>query len=133
MKPVKARTTRALPHGCRINICDNSGAKILKITAVLRHKTVLGRYPEAAIGDIVMGSVVSGKPDVRKTVVYAVIVRQKKEYRRYDGTRVKFEDNAGVVLKDNEGTPKGTMIKGPIAREVAERWPMVSKLASVIL
>lgn len=133
MKPVKARTTRALQHGAWVDITDNSGGKILKITAVLGHKTVLGRHPEAGVADVVMGSVVSGKPDMRKTVVHAVIVRQKKEYRRFDGTRVKFEDNACVVLKDRDGTPKGTMIKGPIAREVAERWPLVSKLASVIL
>ncbi len=133
MKPVKARATRALPNGSWVDVCDNSGAKILKITSVLRHKTVKGRNPEAAIGDIVMGSVKSGKPELRKTVVYAVIVRQKKEFRRLDGTRVKFEDNACVLMKDKDGNPKGTMIKGPIAKEIAERWPMVSKLASVIL
>lgn len=133
MKAVKARATRALPHGSWVDVCDNSGAKILKITSVLRHKTVKGRNPEAAIADIVMGSVVSGKPEIRKTVVYAVIVRQKKEFRRLDGMRVKFEDNAAVILKDKDGNPKGTMIKGPIAKEVAERWPLVSKLASVIL
>ncbi len=133
MKPVKARMTRALPHGTWVDVCDNSGAKILKITTVLRHKTVKGRFPEAAIGDIIVGSVKSGKPEMRKQVVYAVIVRQKKEFRRLDGTHVKFEDNAAVVLKDRDGNPKGTMIKGPIAREVAERWPLVSKLASVIL
>ena len=133
MKPVKARATRALPHGSWIDVVDNSGAKTLKITSVLRHKTVKGRYPEAAIADIVMGSVVSGKPEIRKTVVYAVIVRQKKEFRRLDGTRVKFEDNAAAVLKDEFGNPKGTMIKGPVAKEVAERWPAVAKLSTMIV
>jgi large subunit ribosomal protein L14 len=133
MKPIKARATRALPNGSWVDVVDNSGAKVLKITSVHRHKTVKGRNPEAAIGDIVSGSVKSGKPEMRKTVVYAVIVRQKKEFRRLDGTRVKFEDNAAVILKDKDGNPKGTMIKGPIAKEIAERWPMVAKLASVIL
>jgi large subunit ribosomal protein L14 len=133
MRPIKARATRALPHGSWVDICDNSGGKILKIITVLRHKTVKGRNPEAAIADIVMGSVVSGKPEIRKTVVFAVIVRQKKEFRRHEGIRVKFEDNAAVILKDRDGNPKGTMIKGPIAREVAERWPMVAKIASVVL
>ncbi|MBT5342362.1 50S ribosomal protein L14, partial [Candidatus Woesearchaeota archaeon] len=59
--------------------------------------------------------------------------RQKKEFRRADGTRVKFEDNAAVVLKDNKGNPKGTIFKGPIAKEAAERWPAVAKVASIIV
>jgi large subunit ribosomal protein L14 len=133
MKPIKARATRALCHGSWVDVCDNSGAKVIKITSVLRHKTVKGRYPTAAICDIFMGSVVSGKPEMRKTVVYAVLVRQRREFRRLDGTRIKFEDNACAVLKDKDGNPKGTMIKGPIAKEIAERWPMLSKLASIIL
>ena len=70
---------------------------------------------------------------MRKQVVPAIIVRQKKEFRRADGTRVKFEDNAAVVLKDEKGNPKGTLLKGPIAKEVAERWPAVAKLADMIL
>ncbi|MCP4340711.1 MAG: hypothetical protein GY799_17945, partial [Desulfobulbaceae bacterium] len=67
----------------------------------------------------------------RKTVVYAVIVRQKKEYKRPDGTRVSFEDNAAVVLKDEKGNPKGTIFKGPIAKESASRFPAVAKVASI--
>jgi large subunit ribosomal protein L14 len=70
---------------------------------------------------------------MRKQVVFAVIVRQKREYRRPDGTRVKFEDNAAVVLKDDKGNPKGTIFKGPIAKEAAGRWPAVSKVASIIV
>ena len=66
-------------------------------------------------------------------VVPAVIVRQKKEYRRPDGTRVCFEDNAAVVLKDEKGSPKGTIFKGPIAKEAAERWPEIAKVASIVI
>jgi large subunit ribosomal protein L14 len=63
-----------------------------------------------------------------------VIVRQKKEFARPDGTKVQFEDNAGVILKDIRlGLPKGTIIKGPIAKEVAIRWPAVAKIATAIL
>ena len=68
-----------------------------------------------------------------KGVVFAIIVRQKKEFRRPDGKRVKFESNAAVVLKDDKGNPKGTIFKGPIAKEACNRWPGVAKVASVIL
>ena len=80
-----------------------------------------------------MASVKKGKPGVRKTVVMAVIVRQKKEYQRPDGTRIKFEDNAAVVLKDKDGNPKGTIFKGPIAKEACERWPGIAKVASIVV
>jgi large subunit ribosomal protein L14 len=66
-------------------------------------------------------------------MVYAIIVRQKKEYRRPSGMRIKFEDNAAVVLKDDKGNPKGTIFKGPIAKEASERWPAIAKVASIIL
>ena len=70
---------------------------------------------------------------MRKQTVYAVIVRQKKEYRRPDGTRIKFADNTAVVLKDEKGNPKGTIFKGPIAKEACDRWPGIAKLASIIV
>lgn len=132
MKSIKATIPKCLPHGARVETCDNSGAKMLKIFSVKGHKTLKGKMPSARVGDLVQASVVKGRPDMRKTVVWAIIVRQKKEYRRMDGTRVKFEDNAAVVLKDDKGNPKGTQIKGPVAREVMERWPSVAKLASVV-
>ena len=133
MQAVKARITRALPVGTQLKTCDNSGAKVLKITSVKRHKTVKGRRSAAGIGDMVTASVKSGKPDMRKQVVFAVIVRQKKEYRRPDGTRIKFADNSAVVLKDDKGNPKGTIFKGAIAKEACERWPGIAKVASVIV
>jgi len=133
MKPVKSKTTRGLPVQSFVFTCDNSGAKLLKIVSVKGHKTVRGRYPAAGIGDLVLASVKKGKLEMRKTVVPAVIVRQKKEFRRPDGTRVKFEDNAAVVLKDDKGNPKGTIFKGPIAKEVAERWPAIAKVATNIV
>lgn len=133
MKDVKARIPRALPHTARVIACDNSGAKILKIIAVKGYKGRTGRMEAAGIGDVIFASVVEGKPDMRKQVVQAVIVRQKKEFRRLDGTRVKFEDNAAAVLKDDFGNPKGTMIKGPVAKEVSERWPAVAKLSNMIV
>ena len=129
MQPLKSHVTRALPVYCNIETCDNSGAKILKIFTVVGLKTVKGRISSAGVGDLIQASVVRGRPDMRKQVVFAVIVRQRKEYRRQDGMRIKFEDNAAVVLKDDKGNPKGTIFKGPIAKEAAERWPGVGKVA----
>ena len=71
---------------------------------------------------MVMASVVKGKPEMRKQTVLAVIVRQKKEYKRKDGTRIKFEDNAAVIVKDEKANPKGTILKGAVAKEAIERW-----------
>lgn len=133
MKAVKAHVTRALPLGAEVETCDNSGAKVVKIFSVLGHKTRKGRSPAGGVGDMVMAAVKKGRPDMRKQVVFAIIVRQKKEYRRPDGSRVAFEDNAVVVLKDEKGNPKGTIFKGPIAKEVAQRWPAVAKVATVIV
>ena len=133
MKSIKATIPKCLPHGARVETCDNSGAKMLKIFSVKGHKTLKGKMPSARVGDLVQASVVKGRPDMRKTVVWAIIVRQKKEYRRMDGTRVKFEDNAAVVLKDDKGNPKGTLIKGPVAKEVTMRWPAVAKISKVVV
>lgn len=133
MKAIKASIPRAIPLGCKLEACDNSGAKILKVFGVKGMRTRKGRIAAAGIGDMVVASVVKGKPDIRKQVVFAIIVRQKKEFRRPDGMRVSFEDNAAVVLKDDKGNPKGTLFKGPIAKEAAERWPAISKVASIII
>ena len=133
MKAVKATISRALPTGTEVETCDNSGAKVLRLFTVMGQKSVSGRRTAAGVGDLVMASVKRGKPDMRKQVVLAIIVRQKKEYRRPDGTRIKFEDNAAVVLKDEDGNPKGTIFKGPIAKEACERWPGVAKLARMIV
>lgn len=135
MQALKARVPAALNHNTYLEAADNSGAKMCKITAILgsRGRTVKGRQPAAGVGDAIMVVVKTGKPDVRKQVIQAVIVRQKKEFRRPDGTRVAFEDNAVVLLKDEFGSPKGTLIKGPIAKEVAERWPSVAKIAMQVV
>ena len=130
---LKSKVTRALPHGAVITVCDNSGAKIIKVISVKTLKTRKGGMPAAGVGDLIMASVRKGKPEMRKKVVLAVVVRQKKEYRRPDGMRIKFADNAAVVLKDDKGNPQGTIFKGPIAKEACERWPGIAKIASVIV
>ncbi len=133
MQPLKARVTRALPVYSKVETCDNSGAKLLKIFTVVGLKTVKGRIASCGVGDLIMASVQRGKPDMKKQVVFAVIVRQRKEYRRPDGTRIKFEDNSAVVLKDDKGNPKGTIFKGAIAKEACDRWPGIAKIASVVV
>ena len=133
MKGMKANITKSLSVGANVETCDNSGAKIVELYSVKRSKTVKGRMPSAGVGDLIKASVIKGRPEIRKQVVLAVVVRQKKEYRRPDGTRIKFEDNAVIILKDDKGTPKGTIFKGPIAKEVAVRWPAVAKVATIIV
>jgi len=133
MQAVDARVTRAIPVGAVIDACDNSGAKRLKVFSVMSHKTRKGRFPAAGVADMVMVSVQKGRPDMRKKTVLAIIVRQKKEFRRSNGTRIKFEDNAAIVVKDDKGNPQGSLIKGPVAKEVTIRWPLVAKLANVVV
>ena len=134
MKSIKAHVSRGLPSGSTIHIADNSGARIAKIITVKSYKTRTRKKQCAAIADLCTCNVIAGKPDMRHKVVPVVIIRQKQGYKRADGTTVKFEDNAGIVLRDVKlGMPKGTVIKGPIAKEVAIRWSQLAKIASMVL
>ena len=74
----------------------------------------------------------SGKPAIRKKVERAVIIRVKKEYKRKNGVRIKFEDNAAVLV-DKQGLPKASEVKGCIAKEVGERFPKIAGIASVVI
>ena len=133
MKGVAARLTKGLNVGSLMLASDNSGARIVKITGVMGGKSKRGRQQYAKIGDWVKVSVRKGDPKIKGQLFDAVIIRQKKPYRRNTGQRVAFTDNAVALLKDEIGNPKGTMIKGPVAREVHERWKEVAKLASMIV
>jgi len=132
MRARKSKIPRPLPTGARLVCTDNTGARELEIISVKGYKGVRRRYPAAGIGDIVVVSVKKGAPDIRKQIHYAVIVRQRKEYRRPDGMRVKFEDNAAVITDPN-GNPKGSEIRGAVAREAAERFSKIGSLASSII
>ena len=101
-----------------LNVADNSGAKKVRCFRVM--KGLKRRY--AGLGDVVMASVQDAIPhgNIKKgDVVKVVIVRTAKEYRREDGTYIRFDDNAAVIIND-EGEPKGTRIFGPIARELRD-------------
>jgi large subunit ribosomal protein L14 len=131
MKAIKADITKSLSKGSRLVCADNTGARELQIISVKNYRGTRRRQPKAGIGDIVVVSVKKGDPDMRRQVLDAVIVRQKKPFRRPDGTRVMFEDNAAVIIDENE-EPRGTEIRGPIAREVADRFGPVASTAKII-
>jgi len=133
MKPVSARPTRAFNLGAQMIAADNSGAKIVKLVGVKKGKSRKGRQNYAKLADWVKVSIRKGVPDMKGKVFDAVIIRQKKPYKRKTGERIAFEENAVAILKDDKGNPKGTQIKGPIAREVLERWPSVGKIAKIVV
>ncbi|MCJ2555724.1 MAG: 50S ribosomal protein L14 [Candidatus Thermoplasmatota archaeon] len=132
MKGIAGRQTRGLPKGAYLDCIDNTGARVVQIVEVPKYHGRLRRYPSAGIGDLLVVSVKKGTPEMRKQLVYAVIVRQRRPFRRSDGVMVQFEDNA-VVITTPTGETKGTDIKGPVAREAAERWPRIAATASMIV
>lgn len=118
--------------GTRLKVTDNSGAKEAMIIGVPGIKTRLRRLPSASVGDMVVVTIKKGNADLVGQVMTAVVVRQKKPFRRPDGTWVAFEDNACVIVTP-DGAPKGTEIRGPIAKEAAERWNRLSSIASIVI
>ncbi|MEK6897772.1 MAG: uL14 family ribosomal protein [Nanoarchaeota archaeon] len=132
MKAVGAKTTAGLNLGARLIAADNSGAKIVRLVSVKGGKGKKGRQGRAKIADMVKVSVKKGIPDMKGKVFDAIIIRQKKPYRRLNGERIAFEDNAAAILKDDKGNPKGTQIKGAVAREIMERWQSVAKIAQFV-
>ncbi len=102
----------------KLKVADNTGAKVIECFKVLGGT----RRRYAYIGDIIVASVKTAEPRgiVKKgEVVKALIVRQRKETRRKDGSRIRFDDNAAVIVDGME--PKGTRIFGPVAREIRDR------------
>ena len=103
----------------RLKVADNSGAKEIMCFRVLG-----GSFRRTAgVGDVIIASVKSAAPGgaVKKgDVVKAVIVRTRKQYRRPDGTYIRFDDNAAVIINEQK-QPKGTRIFGPVARELREK------------
>jgi large subunit ribosomal protein L14 len=108
-----------IQHESRLKVADNSGAReILTI-----HVTGGSRRRFGGVGDVIVATVKSAQPNagVKKgEIVRAVIVRTAKEYRREDGSYIRFDDNAAVLLDGETTNPKGTRIFGPVARELRE-------------
>lgn len=128
----KPKISRGLPVGSILKCADNTGARGLRLIQVMGYKGRLRRLPSASIGDRITVSVKRGTPDMRKKIFHAVVVRQRKPYRRADGVWVQFEDNAAVIITP-EGEMKGSEIRGPVAKEAAERWPRIASAASIII
>ncbi|MFA5355428.1 MAG: 50S ribosomal protein L14 [Candidatus Paceibacterota bacterium] len=117
----------------KLKVADNTGAKMVKVF------TILGgtkrRYAE--IGDVIVCAVKDAEPrrTVKKhEVTRAVVIRQKKEYKRQDGTYIRFDDNACVILEGKTKEPKGGRVMGPVPREIKEKgFEKIANLASEVL
>ncbi|XP_022088539.1 60S ribosomal protein L23 [Acanthaster planci] len=127
----KFRISLGLPVGAVINCADNTGGKNLFVIAVKGVKGRLNRLPAAGCGDLFVSTVKKGKPELRKKVIPAVVIRQRKPFRRRDGVVLYFEDNAGVIV-NNKGEMKGSAITGPVAKECADLWPRIASNAGSI-
>lgn len=116
-----------------LKVADNSGARIVQCFRVLGGTRA--RY--ARVGDVIVGAVKESEPrkPVRKhDVVRALIVRQKKELRRQDGSYIRFDDNACIILEGKTKEPKGGRILGPVAKEVKEKgFDKVASLAEEVV
>ncbi len=128
----RPKISRGILAGSIVKCADNSGARELRIIQVLQYKGRLRRVPSAAVGDMVTVSVRRGTPDMRRKIFQAVLVRQRRPYRRSDGVWVQFEDNAAVVMTP-EGEMRGSEIRGPVSKEAAERWPRIASASSIIV
>ena len=107
-------------HQTRMRVADNTGAREIMCIQVLAG----GNKQYAEVGDIIVASVKTAQPggaDKKGDVVKAVIVRTAKEYGRPDGSHIRFDDNAAVILTTDGSNPRGTRIFGPVARELRER------------
>ncbi len=132
MKAVGSKITKGINHGALITCADNSGAKVLRVFAVKGYKGRKRRQLKAGVGDVVLCSVRKGTPKIKQETPLAIIIRQKKEIRRPDGTRIKFEDNAAILVNE-KNEPRGSEIKGPVAKEVVKRFPSIGKIASIVV
>jgi large subunit ribosomal protein L14 len=133
MKAISAKATRGLNIGSIVEATDNSGARIVRIVSIKKGKSTKKRQGYAKIADWVKVSVRKGDPKIKGEVFDAVVVRLRRPWKRKTGERIAFSDNAVALLKDEKGNPKGTQIKGPIAREVQERWVSVAKLSRMVV
>ena len=131
IRVVTRRITRALPTGAIVTVADNSGARLIMVISVKGHKTRLRRLPAAKVGDMIVCSVKKGSPKLRRQIVHAIVIRQKKPYKRADGSWISFEDNA-VVITNEAGEPRGSEIRGTVSKEAADAWPRIASAARMI-
>jgi len=128
----RPKVARGVQTGTVLKCSDNTGARMLRLVQVIGYKGRLRRLPSAGVGDLILTSVRKGTPDMRRKLFRAVLVRQRMPFRRAEGVWVQFEDNAAVIITA-EGEMKGSEIRGPVAKEAAERWPRIASAASIIV
>lgn len=148
---IKLKITNSLPVASVMNCADNTGAKNLYMIACTGIGAKLNRFPAGSVGDMFLASVKKGKPELRKKVLQAVIIRQRKSIRRREGHFLYFEgrffilgnaplltciffdniDNAGVIVNP-KGDMKGSGITGPVAKECSDLWPKIAGNAGSI-
>jgi len=128
----RTKVAGGLTIGSVINCTDNSGARKLRIIQMLGYKGRRRRLPAIGVGDLVVASCREGTPEMRRQLFNAVIVRQRRLYRRIDGSWIQFEDNAAVILTP-EGNVRGSDIKGPVAREAVNRWARLGNLSRMVV
>ncbi|MCH1526819.1 MAG: 50S ribosomal protein L14 [Candidatus Poseidoniaceae archaeon] len=132
MRGIAGKQTRGLPTMARMQVADNTGAKIAQLINVRKLGGTMRRYPAAGVGDLIKVSIKRGTPETRRQMFNAVVIRQRRPFRRVDGTWVQFEDNACVITNE-KGDVQGSDIKGPVSRESAERWPRIAATAKQIV
>ncbi len=132
MRGMSSEAIRSLSLGAKIECSDNTGAKEVYIISVFHQKTRHQQKPSAGIGDLVNVVVSKGKPEMIKKIFRAVIIRTVQGMKRANGTVIKFDGNA-CVLVDNEGVPKSTEVKGAVPKEVGERYPKVVGRAAYVI
>ena len=117
--------------GTKLVVADNSGAKVIECITALGHT----RDNKAYVGDLVSASVKVAIPRAhvkKKEVVKALIIRTRKAIRREDGSYIRFDDNAAVIL-DEDMNPRGTRIFGPVPREIRKNYPKIVSMALDVL
>ncbi len=133
MKGFSSKITKTFIPSSVITCADNSGAYEFKMIHIIgktggKH----GRLSAAGVGDIISASVTKGTATYLKKPARVIIIRQKALIRRANGVRVRFEDNAGIMVTE-ENLPIGTEVKGAMAREVVERFVKVAGVAARVV
>lgn len=132
MKGLSTTIQKGLVPGSILTCADNSGAKTLMIINKIGKGGHHRRMAECGVGDVILASVKSGSPAYIKKKVRAIIIRQKTPMRRASGIRVKFEDNAAILVTE-ANLAVGTEVKGAMAREIVERYIKLAGIASRVV